>query len=190
MIAGGVNRGAQALNGWLAYNFVYREGRVACTLGVSIETIGRWRSGEATPGEDEREAIGRLTEGAVTGAMWDETVLPTVIGVDPGDPRGDVTGRFVVDEAGQVDSSPPLPFLPPALLCAISGPLGTVPSGPPFRATIDPTCPGQFVLAGPGMAIVLDETLGWSMRDALTAGLQDIRGAGTGAGATTGSLIG
>lgn len=185
-----MNRGGQAFSGWLeteswfpGATAIDRARLVASMLGVSTEMIDRWISADATPGEDEREAIGRLSEGAVTGAMWDEPV-----GIDDGD--GDDVASFLRSCRGLKIGMPPTPpaVIHPALLCELGGPIGSLPSGPPFRSITDPVHPGLFVLAGPGVAIVLDETLGWAMREALTIGLQDVRAAAH--PSTSGQIIG
>lgn len=156
-----MNRGAEALVDWMFARIGTTEESVADALGFSLDTIARWISGSVMPGEDEREAIGRLTNGVVLGAMWDEAVTGIVTDTVPADAPADIAAA-------------PLSFYP-ALLCEISGPMGTVPPGPLFRTITDPMRPGLFVVAGMGQALVLDETQGWALREALTIGLQDVR---------------
>lgn len=189
LISDGKNRAAQALENWLVRDGDWNDALAAliARTGASTLMINRWLSGEVKPSAHTIEAIGRLTDGAVTGAMWDEMVLPTVIGIDPDDLRGEASAMFNINDAIPATVAP-VPT--PALLCEISGPLGTMPSGAPFRVITDPVAPGLFVLAGPGVALVLDESLGWAMREALTMGLQDIRAEARPIAAAAGRTIG
>lgn len=186
MIAGANNRGAAAL--MLCRLQADADGKPITARLTDIaggwQGLERWESGEVLPGESEREEIGRLTDGAVTGAMWDEAVPAGVQSANEETGNVIAFSRF----SKTIDLERPAPA--PALLCEISGPLGTMPSGAPFRVMTDPVAPGLFVLAGPGVALVLDESLGWAMCEALTMGLQDIRAEARPIAAAAGRTIG
>lgn len=125
-------------------------------------SVERMLAGTLAPCQEWGEELGRLTEGALTSAMflkpWDG-VLPE----QPPERADAAEGR------------------PVEALAVIHGRLGEVPSGPLFKHMIDPTHPGTFVVTGLGMAWTFDENSGFAMRTAIAAGLMDVAAARPGA---------
>jgi len=147
------NRGAKALRAWIDDDQSMTRAVDICELANGMfSTFDRWLEGLVLPSDEDRARIAELTDNAVTWAMWDEAVA-----VSPPD-KAKPAGK-------------------PALLCEISGPLGTVPSGPLFRAIVDPARSGVLTVSGLGLAVVLDEVCATALRDVLANGLVDLANA-------------
>jgi hypothetical protein len=147
------NRGAKALRAWIDDDSSMTRAVDICEVANGMfSTFDRWLEGLVLPCDEDRARIAELTDNAVTWAMWDEAVAV----------------------------SPPVNVAPaakPALLCELSGPLGTVPSGQLFRAIVDPARSGVLTVSGLGLAIVLDEVGATALRDVLAKGLVDLANA-------------
>jgi len=145
------NRGAKALRAWIDDDSSMTRAVDICEVANGmLSTFDRWLEGLVLPCDEDRARIAELTDNAVTWAMWDEAVA-----VSPVQAKTE-------------------PAAKPALLCELSGPLGTVPSGPLFRAIVDPARSGVLTVSGLGLAVVLDEVGATALRDVLANGLVDL----------------
>ncbi|APR52010.1 hypothetical protein CA223_06710 [Sphingomonas koreensis] len=128
-----------------------------------FRSVERMIAGTMLPCQKWGEMLGQFTDGRITARMFGEEW------------KGALPER--IEPQYEPESDPPPPGAPgAAALGVVRGRLGQVPSGPVFTHAVDPDDPGSFVISGLGLAIRLDEFSGFALRNALVAGLLDLRG--------------
>lgn len=132
---------------------------------VAGRMLYRVLAGHVLLGGEQGEWLALTTGGRVTAAMFRRRLtdhLATLPVAEPA-PAADAIDmpRFIARGEAR---------------CTVSGTLGSVPSGPLFRATIDPAQPNGLVLSGLGLALCLSEDVASAMAQVLADGLVALRG--------------
>lgn len=165
------NEGGLALAEWIVAA-PFKATAALDRAGIPGETVVRMLAGTLEPALELGSQLNSLTDGAITAAKFRRPVSLVEAGHASPSARA---GDFVILEKGERSPQPLQPVIdPPELLCAIPGLVGETPSGPLYRAIVDPLSPRQFVVAGMGHAFALDRGRGQALLDAVADGLAQV----------------